>query len=286
MSRSTKILACAGLTSSAVDSAITEDNAVLKAIVGNAKAELLGSTPQGKVEVAQWLSFSLGELDKEKIGALNAILLLKSYLVGNSVTLADFSVFVALSDTKNLIDYANVNRWYNHIRSLSASVDGITTVNVSSASLTYFPLPVMDDDASAVAASASATPTAAAPTAGAAAPATASNKKEKTPAQAASSSSAKADTPAAVTIAAAEGLDPSKLDIRCGVVLKCWNHPDSEKLLCEEVDLGGGDVRQIASGIRAFYSAEQLAGRQVCVLANLKERSIGGFKSQVRVVSW
>jgi hypothetical protein len=40
-------------------------------------------------------------------------------------------------------------------------------------------------------------------------------------------------------------------------------------------------VRQIASGIRAFYSADQLLGRKVVVLANLKERSIAGFKSQV-----
>ena len=48
-------------------------------------------------------------------------------------------------------------------------------------------------------------------------------KKEKTPA-------------AAVTVVAAvEELDPSKLDIRVGEIKKCWNHEDSEKLLCEEV---------------------------------------------------
>ena len=83
---------------------------------------------------------------------------------------------------------------------------------------------------------------------------------------------------------AGAALDPTKLDIRCGKVLKCWNHPDSEKLLCEEIDMGGGDVRTIASGIRAFYTAEEVQGRTVMVLCNLKERSIAGFKSQVQYV--
>ncbi|KAJ1425179.1 hypothetical protein B484DRAFT_305398, partial [Ochromonadaceae sp. CCMP2298] len=74
------------------------------------------------------------------------------------------------------------------------------------------------------------------------------------------------------------------LDIRCGLVLKCWDHPESEKLLCEEVDMGGGEVRNIASGLRAFYTAEQLQGRKVLVLANLKERPMAGFKSQGMVL--
>jgi methionine--tRNA ligase beta chain len=81
-------------------------------------------------------------------------------------------------------------------------------------------------------------------------------------------------------------LDPSKLDIRVGLVVKCWNHADSEKLLCEEIDLGEGSNRNIASGIRLFYSAEHLQGRKVLVLANLKERPIAGFKSQLRIVAF
>eukprot|EP01032_Pedospumella_encystans_P008387 gene8387-9962_t len=89
---------------------------------------------------------------------------------------------------------------------------------------------------------------------------------------------------AAATEDTSSALDPTKLEIRCGVVLKCWNHPDSEKLLCEEIDMGNGDVRQIASDIRAFYAAEQLVGMKVVVLCNLKERSIGGFKNQGMVL--
>ena len=91
----------------------------------------------------------------------------------------------------------------------------------------------------------------------------------------------KADTAAAAAEGDQEDLDPSKLDIRVGHVVKCWNHPDSEKLLCEEIDLGEGTLRTIASGIRPHYAAEELQGRKVCVLANLKDRNLAGFKSQV-----
>lgn len=42
---------------------------------------------------------------------------------------------------------------------------------------------------------------------------------------------------AAAPAAAVEG-DPSKLDVRVGVIVKAWEHPDSDKLFCEEIDLG------------------------------------------------
>lgn len=48
------------------------------------------------------------------------------------------------------------------------------------------------------------------------------------------------------------------------------------------IDLGLlGSTRTIASGLRAFYKAEEVQGRKVMVLANLKERPMAGFKSQV-----
>ncbi|CAN0268515.1 unnamed protein product, partial [Ectocarpus sp. 6 AP-2014] len=88
---------------------------------------------------------------------------------------------------------------------------------------------------------------------------------------------------AAAAAAAAEG-DPSKLDVRVGTIVKAWEHPDSEKLFCEEIDLGEGANRNIASGLRAFYTLEEMQGRRVIVLANLKPRNIGGFKSNGMVL--
>ena len=78
--------------------------------------------------------------------------------------------------------------------------------------------------------------------------------------------------------------NPSLLDIRVGEIVRCWNHPDSEKLLCEEIDCGEEQARSIASGIRAFYSAEEFVGKKVMVLANLKDRKLAGFLSQGMVL--
>jgi methionine--tRNA ligase beta chain len=114
----------------------------------------------------------------------------------------------------------------------------------------------------------------------------------KTEAPAVAKGTAKTEAPKgkAETAAAAqqvekdEDLDPSKLDIRVGLVTKCWAHPESDKLLCEEIDLGEGAVRQIASGLRPHYQPEEFQGKKVLVLSNLKERSIGGFKSNGMVL--
>lgn len=71
----------------------------------------------------------------------------------------------------------------------------------------------------------------------------------------------------------------AQLDIRVGCIRKAWNHPDSEKLICEEVDVGEEAVRSIGSGIRAFHSATDLEGRLVCVLCNMKMRKLAGYPS-------
>lgn len=54
---------------------------------------------------------------------------------------------------------------------------------------------------------------------------------------------------AAAPVAVVEG-DPSKLDVRVGVIVKAWEHPDSEKLFCEEIDLGEVSLLVLRSVIR------------------------------------
>jgi aminoacyl tRNA synthase complex-interacting multifunctional protein 1 len=73
------------------------------------------------------------------------------------------------------------------------------------------------------------------------------------------------------------------LDIRVGRIIKCWAHTEADKLFCEEIDLGT-EVRQIASGLRPFYKAEDLEGRLVLVLCNLKKRNLVGFPSHGMVL--
>ena len=102
-----------------------------------------------------------------------------------------------------------------------------------------------------------------------------SKKAPKKEAQAAPKEAA----PKAEESKAEEEADISKLDIRVGRIIKAWNHPDSDKLYCEEVDVGEAEPRQIGSGIRAFHTFEEMQGHRVCVLCNLKPRKLAGFPS-------
>jgi len=83
----------------------------------------------------------------------------------------------------------------------------------------------------------------------------------------------------------ARELDVSALDIRVGKILKAWHHDEAEKLFCEEVDVGEeSGPRKIASGLRPFYKTEDLTGRHVLVLCNLKARNLVGFPSHGMVI--
>lgn len=71
----------------------------------------------------------------------------------------------------------------------------------------------------------------------------------------------------------------SSLDVRVGKIVDVWEHPDSEKLFCEKIDVGEPAPREIASGLRAHYTREQLKDRSVLVVCNLKPAKLAGFES-------
>jgi len=82
-----------------------------------------------------------------------------------------------------------------------------------------------------------------------------------------------------------DGPPITALDIRVGLITKAWNHPESDKLYCEEIDVGEEEPRQVASGLQGFYSdASDLVGRKVLVVCNLKERKLAGFPSHGMVL--
>ena len=81
-----------------------------------------------------------------------------------------------------------------------------------------------------------------------------------------------------------EGPPITALDIRVGRINKVWVHPEADKLFCEEIDVGEDEPRQIASGLRPYMDAENLEGRMVLVLCNLKARKLAGFPSHGMVL--
>lgn len=81
-----------------------------------------------------------------------------------------------------------------------------------------------------------------------------------------------------------EGPPITALDIRVGRINKVWIHEEADKLYCEEIDVGEDEPRQIASGLRPYMSEEDLDGRMVLVLCNLKARKLAGFPSHGMVL--
>lgn len=72
--------------------------------------------------------------------------------------------------------------------------------------------------------------------------------------------------------------DFEKMDIRTATVIEAQKVPKTDKLLKLLIDTGI-DKRTIVSGIAEYYSPEQMLGKQICILANLKPRSIKGIES-------
>lgn len=73
--------------------------------------------------------------------------------------------------------------------------------------------------------------------------------------------------------------DFSKLDLRVATVLSAREHPNADKLLLLEIDVGDRQ-KQIVAGIRGHYRPEDLVGRQIIVVSNLEEVVLRGEESQ------
>ncbi len=73
--------------------------------------------------------------------------------------------------------------------------------------------------------------------------------------------------------------DFAKLQFQVGEILSCEAVPKSKKLLCSQVKIGNS-VRQIVSGIRSGYTPEEMVGKKVMVLVNLKPATLAGVVSE------
>ena len=73
--------------------------------------------------------------------------------------------------------------------------------------------------------------------------------------------------------------DFAKLQFQVGEIIECKEVPKSKKLLCSQVKIGS-QVKQIVSGIKQHYSAEEMVGKKVMVLVNLKPATLAGVLSE------
>ena len=108
---------------------------------------------------------------------------------------------------------------------------------------------------------------------------------EGKPADSAADGKGAAEGPASGAAEAAEGKpeivyeDFDKMEFRVGEILECRAVENSKKLLCSRVKVGD-KVLQICSGIRSAYAPEEMPGKKVMVLVNLKPRKMAGLLSE------
>jgi methionyl-tRNA synthetase len=73
--------------------------------------------------------------------------------------------------------------------------------------------------------------------------------------------------------------DFDKLQFRVGKIIACEEVKKSKKLLCSQVQIGN-QVKQIVSGIKQHYTAQEMVGKKVMVLVNLKPATLAGVVSE------
>ncbi|MBO4484187.1 MAG: methionine--tRNA ligase [Lachnospiraceae bacterium] len=73
--------------------------------------------------------------------------------------------------------------------------------------------------------------------------------------------------------------DFAKLQLQVGIIRECQEVPKSKKLLCSQVQVGS-KMLQIVSGIKKDYSPEDMVGKRVVVLTNLKPATLAGIRSE------
>lgn len=97
-----------------------------------------------------------------------------------------------------------------------------------------------------------------------------------------SKETAKEDSSAVMDIEAKAEIeydDFAKLQFQVGEIIACEAVPKSRKLLCSQVRIGS-QVKQIVSGIKAHYSPEEMVGKKVMVVVNLKPAKLAGVMSE------
>ena len=69
------------------------------------------------------------------------------------------------------------------------------------------------------------------------------------------------------------------MELKVGTIISAEKHPKADRLLVEQIDLGE-ETRQIVSGIATSFSPEEVVGKKVIVVTNLKPVKLRGVESQ------
>lgn len=77
----------------------------------------------------------------------------------------------------------------------------------------------------------------------------------------------------------------AEVSLKVGKIIEIERHPEADRLYVEKIDMGEGVVKQIVSGLVSWYSEEELLGKSVVVVDNLKPAKLRGVKSEGMVLA-
>ena len=75
-----------------------------------------------------------------------------------------------------------------------------------------------------------------------------------------------------------------RIGLKVGQITKIWEMEGKDSIFCEEIEVGEEKPRTVMSGLRSFFTADQLLHRKVVVVTNLKPRRVGSFTSEGMVL--
>ena len=271
---------------------VFEPAAILAALVeGSTRKTLMGSTPAEVALIVEAVSTFPPSGGPAALAALEVRALSSSYIAGPRLTAADalalFSVaptLAALSKDNFAAEHPATTRWldqiYNEDTSFTKADSAPPRVNVQS------PLPFDFTAAKVKTATAAKAVAVSSPVVILTAEAATTTATATTTTATATTTKVKKEKVAAPPAAAPEERSAlSEMDFGVGIIVEAWPHPDSDKLWCEKISFGEGEaVREIASGIRAYFTHEQMIGSRVVVVRNLKSRKLAGFASNGMVL--
>ena len=76
-----------------------------------------------------------------------------------------------------------------------------------------------------------------------------------------------------------------KVQLKVGEIVEAEKHPNADRLLALKVEVGEDRPRSIVAGIAAKYAAQDLVGKKIVIVANLKPRKLMGLESQGMVLA-
>jgi len=233
----------------------------------------------GRVQVSEVLSLTRGMLstllDKD-LEVFNRWLESKTFLVGNSITLGDLVLYAGVSQAVVAFPsaqhghFCNLLRWYANIHYMADQGCIFPDARFDKPRFQFLPLVVEAKQSKS---------TEAATQGGSSEKSKASVTAPATPAVSANEDQKKQSTKKEgdkkkpeKKIKGAPSSEPTVdvLDIRVGVIKSIGPHPNADALYVEEIDLGEEKPRTVVSGLRKFVTEEEMQGRSVVVVCNLK----------------